>query len=94
MILRDIVVLRVRVGGRGEFQCPWDKVVGERFKGFFDGRNRRDFMTIRNDMARNERKPPKAAPAIRGLAQGRPNGETCGEPLVPEKPRKIFFDLA
>ena len=38
--------------------------------------------------------PQKLCAAARWLAQWRPNGETCGKPSVPEKPRKIFFDLA
>ena len=45
-------------------------------------------------MGRNRQNTAKDVAAARWLAQWRPNGETCGKPSLPEKPRKIFFDLA
>jgi hypothetical protein len=45
-------------------------------------------------MGQNRPKSAKAGAAARWLAQWRPNGDTCDKPSLPEKPRKIFFDLA
>jgi hypothetical protein len=45
-------------------------------------------------MGRNRQKTGEDVAAARRLAQWRPNGETCDKPSVPDKPRKIFFDLA
>jgi hypothetical protein len=45
-------------------------------------------------MGRNRQNTVEDVAAARPLAQWRPNGETSHKPSVPEKPRKIFFDLA
>ena len=54
----------------------------------------RDFIGICGRTGRNRQKTVEDVAAARRLAQWRPNGETCDKPSVPDKPRKIFFDLA
>src|SRR5580693_6587224 len=70
MILRDIVVLRVGVGGRSEFQCPWDRELGERFKRFFDGRNRVISSAFAAAWGETGKKPERMSPPPDGLPNG------------------------
>jgi hypothetical protein len=67
-----------------EFQYPWDKRVGERFKRKFStagiGAVSRQKKVVGREPAGKPAKCPVKSPvAALKLAQLRPNGETCGE---------------
>jgi hypothetical protein len=85
---------KVRDWGVREFQCPWDRVAAERFKRFLPGQFALIFLPFGSSRDGTGGKARKNARPSRRLAQFHPNGETCGELPAPEKPRKIFFDLA